>query len=121
MSTTPPIEFRRGVFYPFVWLDENLAVSRQTFLQNLNLERTGSGRMFQDGVWGDEVLDALERGHSGSKGSKGSSTRTGKKAPIIQSVGSVGSKGSGLPGGRKNAFMPVRADEVLTGGCENDG
>ncbi len=58
-----PIHFEANVLYPMAWLEKRLEgiTSLQVFLGNLGLQRTGNGRMFQNALWGHEILRAMEK------------------------------------------------------------
>ncbi len=58
-----PIHFEANVLYPMVWLECQLGgiMSLQVFLTNLGLQRTGNGRMFQNALWGHEILQAMQK------------------------------------------------------------
>jgi hypothetical protein len=74
---TEPILFQRAELYPLPWLEERLAgvMSAKTFLANLGLDCTGRGRIYQNAVWGHEILNAME------------STCESNKAPETASMG----------------------------------
>ncbi len=57
-----PLEFKPGVFYPFDHLEKQLAgvMTVKTFLMGLGLDCTGRNRTFQNGVMGDEILEAMK-------------------------------------------------------------
>lgn len=57
-----PIDFKPGTFYPLEWLETQLAgtVSLQQFLTVLDLQCTGRNRLFQNGLFGDEILQAIQ-------------------------------------------------------------
>jgi hypothetical protein len=98
------IRFERGVFYPFAELEEQLKpyMSLKTFLDNLNLECTGRNRIFQNGLFGDEILQAIE-----DTAGRDKTTHTASTAQIepVSTVNRTGKRGRP----RKYPLKPVNS------------
>jgi len=109
-----PLEFKPGVFYPKAVLEERLEgiMSLQTFLSNLGLDGTGRGRIFQNGLWGDEILHAVESTIKADKPVPAPKLEAEKRNPaaIVPMQ-----RRAGRPAKSAGGFLPVSSDEVLTG------
>lgn len=57
------LDFKEHGFYPMEFIENCLggSMTLRTFLERLNLSCTGKDRMFEGGLWGWEVLEALDK------------------------------------------------------------
>src|SRR5690606_16080511 len=69
MSAHEPLRIEADVLYPLDWIEERLqgVLSVKTFLENVGLDCTGRGRIYQNAVWGHEILRAMESTCEGLK------------------------------------------------------
>lgn len=102
-----PIRFERNTFYPLESLSTLLrgTMSVKTFLAKLGLDCTGRARIFQNGVWGYEILSAME--------SIAEVDKSPHKGVAVEST-RISDRGRGRPAKLTSGFVPVSAIECLT-------
>lgn len=107
---TRPIKFQADVLYPLDWLEKRLGgcMSVKTFLDNLGLDCAGRGRIFQNAVWGSEIIQARESTVQGIKTRETASM--GFSADIATVATEPGKRKRGRPAKPKHVSLINRSD-----------